>query len=276
MPLVIQTNVGSLLAQKNLNKTQEALTRSFNKLSSGYRINTAADDAAGLAISQSMDMQIRSFTVAERNANDAISMAQTAEGALGEAVGILGRMRELAMQGSNGALTAQDRLYLDAEFQQLKLEISRIQTSTKYNGTTLLTGATAQIKFQVGLSNVNSDKITVNFGALTLTQLLSTMTKVSGTTAGNSLNALGRIDTALTTISTQRAKYGAAMNRLSNTTSNIQTVRTNLSAARSRIKDVDVAEETSTLSRSQVLAQAGAAVLAQANAAPQLAITLLG
>jgi flagellin len=275
MALVIQTNVGSLLAQKNLNKTQEALTRSFNKLSSGFRINTAADDAAGLAISESMGMQIRSFTVAERNANDAISMAQTAEGALGEAAGILGRMRELAMQGANGDKTATDRAYIDAEFQQLKAEITRIQSSTKYNGATLLMATSSQIKFQVGLSNQATDKITITFGLLTLTALLAATTEVSGPGATSSLNALGRIDTALTTISTQRAKYGAAMNRLSNTTSNIQTVRTNLSAARSRIRDVDVAEETSTLSRNQVLSQAGAAVLAQANASPQLAMMLL-
>ncbi|MBI5537720.1 MAG: flagellin FliC [Deltaproteobacteria bacterium] len=275
MPLLIQTNVASLQSQKNLNQTQAALNRSFNKLSSGLRINTAADDAAGLAISESMKTQIRSYSVAERNANDAISMAQTAEGALGQVSDILGRMRELAMQGANGSLGVDDRSYLNTEFAQLQSEITRIQASTKFNGTALLSAATASIKFQVGLSNIATDQITVTFGGLQLTSLLAATTKLSGATAGNSLASLGRIDTALKTISTQRAKYGAAMNRLDNTTANLQTMRLNLSAANSRIRDVDVAEETANLSRNQVLSQAGTAILAQANQIPQLALNLL-
>ncbi|MBI5537719.1 MAG: flagellin FliC [Deltaproteobacteria bacterium] len=275
MALIIQTNVASLQSQKNLNRTQAALSSSFNKLSSGFRINTAADDAAGLAISESMKSQIRSYSVAERNANDAISMAQTAEGSLGEVTDILGRMRQLAMQGANGSLGVDDRSYLATEFSQLQSEVKRIQNSTKFNGTALVTAATASVKFQVGLSNVANDQVTVVFGGVKLTSLLSTGTKVSGATAGNSQAALGTIDAALKTVSTARAKFGAAMNRLDITTQTLQTTRLNLSAANSRIRDVDVAEETATMSRNQVLAQAGAAVLAQANQSPQLAINLL-
>jgi flagellin len=275
MALTIQTNVSSLQAQKNFSRTQSALGASFNKLSSGYRINSAKDDAAGLAISESMKSQVRSYSVAERNANDGISMAQTAEGALGEITSILGRMRELAMQGSNGSLTGDDRGYLDTEYSALKAEVDRIQDSTKFNGKALLSATAAAIQFQVGLDNVASDQISVTFGGLNLAALLTTANSISGATASGALTALSTIDSALKTVSTQRAKFGAAMNRLESTTSNLQTIRLNVSAANSRIRDVDVAEETATLSRNQVLSQAGAAVLAQANQAPQLAIGLL-
>jgi flagellin len=275
MSLVVQTNVASLAAQKNLNKNQMSLQGNFNKLSSGYRINTAADDAAGLAISESMKSQIRSYKVAERNAADGISMAQTAEGALGEISGIFSRMRELAVQGSNGTLGSSDRNYLDTEYQSLKSEVSRIQSSTKFNGKALLGSSGSAITFQIGLDNVSTDQIAVTFGGVGLTAILSTGSKVSGATAGNSLAVLSVIDTALKTVSTNRAKFGAAMNRLDITTSNLQTVGVNLSAANSRIRDVDVAEETAGLSRNQVLSQAGASVLAQANQAPQIALKLL-
>ncbi len=274
MSIVVQTNVASLQAQKNLTTNQKALAASFNKLSSGYRINSAADDAAGLAISESMKMQIRSFAVAERNANDAISMAQTAEGSLGEVSGILGRMRELAMQGSNGSLQTGDRSYLDTEFQSMKSEIQRIQGSTSFNNVKILQTAASTIAFQVGINTGANNQISVTFGNLNLASLLTTTNKVSGT-AGNSTSALTAIDNALKTVSTSRATYGAAMNRLQVTTSNLQTVSTNIASANSRIRDVDVAEETAQMSREQVLAQAGAAVLAQANQSPQFALTLL-
>jgi flagellin len=274
MSIVVQTNVASLQAQKNLSINQKALAQSFNKLSSGYRINSAADDAAGLAISESMKMQIRSFGVAERNANDAISMAQTAEGSLGEVSGILGRMRELAMQGSNGSLQTGDRGYLDTEFQQMKSEITRIQGSTSFNNIDLLKTAASTVAFQVGINTGANNQISITFGNINLSALLTATNKVSGT-AGNSSSALTAIDNALKTVSTSRATFGAAMNRLSVTTSNLETVSTNISAANSRIRDVDVAEETASMSREQVLAQAGASVLAQANQSPQFALTLL-
>jgi flagellin len=275
MSLVIQTNVASLAAQKNLNTVSKGLQTSFNRLSSGYRINTAADDAAGLAISDSFTAQIRSFSVAERNANDGVSMAQTAEGSLGQVTSLLQRMRELAVQSANGSQSSADRGYLDTEFGQLKGEIDRIQKSTTYDGNSLIKAATSATTFQVGINNNANDQIAVTFGGLTLTTLLAATTGVSGATSANSLNAIDRIDAAMTTVSTTRARFGAVMNRFDTTTSNIQTARLNLSAANSRIRDVDVAEESASLSRSQVLSQAAASVLAQANQAPQLALGLL-
>lgn len=273
--LTIQTNVASLQAQKNLAGVQKGLNVSFNRLSSGYRINSAADDAAGLAISDSFQAQIRSYSVAERNANDGISMAQTAEGSLGQMTGLLQRMRELAVQSANGSNSSTDRGYLNTEFSQLKAEIGRIQTSTKYDGNALIGASTSSISFQVGISASATDRIAVTFGGLSMTTLLGSGEVITGSTASKALTAIGDIDSALGKVETARARFGAVMNRFETTTSNIQTVRTNLAAANSRIRDVDVAEESAALSRSQVLSQAAASVLAQANQAPQLALGLL-
>ena len=276
MALVINTNVASLEAQKNVLANQKALQSSFNKLSSGFRVNSAADDAAGLAISESMKSQIRSYTVAERNAADGASMAQTAEGALGEVHNVLGRMRELAMQASNGSLGGTDRDYLDAEYQSLKAEIGRIQGSAKFNGQELVGSADNEITFQVGLEDATSDQITLTFGGVDLADLLDSANTVAGSGADDALDALSTIDDAIETVSTSRSKFGAAMNRLDVATSTIQTMRLNISAANSRIRDVDVAEESAKMSRNQVLTQAGASVLAQANQIPQLAFGLIG
>jgi flagellin len=275
MALYIQTNTSSMEAQKNLQHNQMNLQKSFNKLSSGYRINTAADDAAGLAISESMKSQIRSYTVAERNASDGISMAQTAEGALGEVHNILGRMREIGVQSSNGSLTQQDRDFLQTEFSSLQSEIGRIQDSAKFNGKQLVNNSTTSITFQVGLENTASDQISIDFGGLSLSSVTSSAT-VAGATASNALSSLSTIDAAITSVSVARSNFGAAMNRLDVATSNIQTMRLNISAANSRIRDVDVADETSKMSRNQVLSQAGISVLAQANQLPQLAFGLIG
>ena len=275
MPIYIQTNVSAMSAQKNLQMNQSALTESFNRLSSGYRINSAKDDAAGLAISESMKSQIRSFTVAERNAQDAVSMSQTAEGALGEIHGILGRMRELAVQGSNGSLTSTDRGFLEAEFDALQEEMTRIQGSARFNGRNVVAATSESITFQVGLNDTSVDQITLTFGGVALTSVI-TSASVSGTTTSLALTALSTIDSAITTVSTARARFGSAMNRMSVATSTIQTMRLNLSAANSRIRDVDVADETASLSRNQVLTQAGISVLGQANQLPQLAFGLLG
>lgn len=272
--LNIQTNFAALAAQKNLSTHQRDLAGSFQRLSSGYRVNTAADDAAGLSLSESMKSQIRSYTVAERNAGDAISMAQTAEGALGEVHEVLGRMRELAVQGSNGSLTDTDRGYLNTEYSALKAEITRIQGSSKFNGKNLAQATAATITFQVGLNNTASDQIKLTFGGVSLTAVLATANNVG--TAGAAQGALATIDNAIASISNSRSKFGSFMNRLDVTTTNIQTMRLNISAANSRIRDVDVAQETSQLSRNQVLTQAGVSVLAQANQLPQLAIGLIG
>jgi flagellin len=274
--LAIQTNISSLEAQKNLSKNQTALMSSFNKLSSGYRINNASDDAAGLAISESMKSQIRSYTVDERNASDGISMAQTAEGSLGDIHDVLGRMRELAVQSSNGSVTSTDRGYMQTEFGLLQSEVTRIQGSAKFNDKDLITASAQTITFQVGLNNSASDQIGVTFGGVSLTSLLASTTKIGGTTSSSALASLSTIDTAIGSVSTARSKFGAAMNRLQVATSNIQTMRLNLSAANSRIRDVDVASETSTMTKNQVLTQAGISVLSQANQLPQSAFNLIG
>lgn len=274
--MTVSTNIASLEAQKNLGKNQALLQRSFNRLSSGFRINTAADDAAGLAISESMKSQIRSYVVAERNANDAISMTQTAEGALSNVQDIVIRMRELAMQAANGSYTSTDRTYMDTEYQQLKDELSRLQGAAKFNGKALLQTTASTITFQVGLNNATSDQLSLTFGGFAMTALLATANSLSGATTGSALAALNTIDGSMNAIATQRAKYGAAMNRLEVVTSSIQTMRLNISAANSRIRDVDVAEETSVLARNQVLTQAGVSILAQANQIPNMAMNLLG
>ena len=274
MPLQIQTNVASLAAQRNLATSQANLATVFNRLSSGYRINSAKDDAAGLAISESMKLQIRSYVVAERNANDAISMSQTAVGALGQVSDILGRMRELSVQGANGSLQSTDRTYLQTEFRSLQLEITRIMTSTKFNGVSLINAQSSVVNFQVGISNISSDRIAVTFGAVMLSSLTSSATRIDGL-ASNSMSVMSIIDNSLASVSTARARFGAVMNRLEITTANIQTVRLNIAAANSRIRDVDVAEESAKLAREQVLAQAGTSVLSQANQVPQQALSLL-
>jgi flagellin len=275
MSLSVQTNVASLQAQANLANTQKMLATNFQRLSSGFRINGAADDAAGLGISNQMDAQISSYSVAERNTNNGISMAQTAEGALGQVSTMVQRLRGLAVEGSNGDLTSVDRGFLDTEFTSLKQEIDRISTSTTYNGQALLSGAANTVTFQVGINNTTNDQIGVGFGGIDLTSLGLNASSVSGATAANAQTSIDAADAALATISTQRANYGASMNRMQVTVSNIQSMRTNLSAANSRIKDVDVAEETAQMARNNVMSQAGAAVLAQANQAPQLAMKLL-
>ena len=274
MALVIQTNVASLEAQRNLYKSQSALQTTFNKLSSGYRINTAKDDAAGLAISESLKSQVKTLTVNERNAGDAISMSQTAEGALGEISNIVLRMRELSAQASNGSLQSADRNFIQTEFSNLQAETKRIMTSTKFNGKQLITSAYRSEAFQVGINNTNDDRIAISFGGIDLKLLTGTSTTVSGS-AGNARTALDTIDTALFRVSQARARFGAMMNRFETTISNIQSVRLNLSSANSRIRDVDVAEEAATQSKNQVLTQAGTSVLSQANQTPQGALSLL-
>jgi len=277
MAITVQTNVASLTAQRNLYKNQKALTASVNRLSSGFRVNTAADDAAGLAVSESMKSQIRSYTVAERNASDGVSMAQTAEGALGAVHDVLGRMRELATQAANGSLGDTERGYLDKEFQELGKEITRIQAATKFNGVSLIGSAAASnTSFQVGLNNVaGTDTIDVAFNGLDLSAVTGANIATQGAASGL-LASGGVIDTGIGDVSNARAGFGAAMNRLDVATANIQTMRLNLSAANSRIVDVDVADETSSLSKNQVLTQAGVSVLAQANGLPQLAFGLIG
>ena len=266
MPQTINTNVSSLNAQRNLNTSQSSLATSMQRLSSGLRVNSAKDDAAGLAIADRMNAQIRGINVAIRNANDGISLAQTAEGALATVTDVLQRMRELAVQALNGSNGTSDRINLDTEFQQLSAEITRVSTQTKFNGTAIVgSGAGAQV-FQVGANN--GDTMTITTAQVTtVTGDVLTMTGAS--------TAMAAIDTALDTITTNRAVYGAAMSRFQFAISNLQITGENQSAARGRIMDADFAAETANLSRAQILQQAGTAMVAQANQLPQQVLQLL-
>lgn len=272
MALYIQTNVASLNAQANLSKTTNQMQTTFARLSSGYRINSAADDAAGLGISTSMQSQVKSFSVAERNTNDAISMVQTADASAGQTAALLTRMRELSVQSMNGVMTTADRSNISTEFGSLTKEISRIANTTKFNSINIA-NASAVFKMQVGINTTSNDQISVTMANLTATGLSVNGLSVSSATGASS--AVDAIDSALKTLSQKRATFGAALNRFDTTVANIQSMRTNLAAANSRIRDVDVAEETANLARQQVLSQAGSAVLAQSNQAPQQALSLL-
>jgi flagellin len=276
MPLVVNTNVSSLRAQTDLGKSQSALQKSFQRLSSGFRINQASDDSAGMGISESLKSRIRSFSVAERNTSNAISMTNTAEGGLNQISGVILRMRELSVQSANGDLTSTDRSYIDTEFQQLKNEIDRLAETTQFNNKELLAGTAADITFQVGINTTTFDTISVGFGGIDVSSLGLSGVEVGGANSTNATTAIKALDKALTTVSTKRSSLGAATNRLGEAIANAQTMRTNLAAANSAIRDVDVASETSSLARSQVLLQAGTSVLAQANQAPQLALSLIG
>jgi flagellin len=283
MALSILTNTASLNAQRNLAQTGKSLSANFSRLSSGMRINTAGDDAAGLAISERMKSQIRSMSQAERNANDGISLLQTAEGAMNENSGILIRMRELAMQSANGTLGQSERDALQTEFSQLTSEIDRIANVTKFNGQDLLNNTTG-FTFQVGVGTTGNDTIAadmVDMRAATYgTDGAGNNTPVNLTTldissAGGATAALTALDSAIDNTSTARAGLGATQNRLQVTVTNLQSARENLSAANSRIRDVDVAEESAAMTRNNILSQAGMAVLSQANQLPSMALSLL-
>ncbi len=267
MAISVNTNIMSLSAQRNLSRTQTGLATAMERLSSGLRVNSAKDDAAGLAIASRIDAQVRGLNVAVRNAGDAISLAQTAEGGLNEISNMLQRMRELAVQSANATNSASDRANLDSEYQQLNTEITRQINSTTFNGIAVL-ATTGSQTFQVGANA--TDTITVNTSA------------VSGaapggdvTTAANATTAIGALDTAIDLVTTNRATYGAVQNRFQSVINNLQVASENQAAARSRIMDADFATETANMTRYQILQQAGTAMVAQANAAPQSVLTLL-
>lgn len=274
MSLTINTNIMSLNAQRNLNSTQNALSTSMQRLSSGLRINSAADDAAGLAISAGMNAQVKSLNQAVRNANDGVSLAQTAEGSLNETTNILTRMRELAQESANGTVSSSQRTSIQNEFAQLSSEIDRIANSTQFNGTNLLDGTLTNVSFQIGTFNTTNDTISLSVSAATTTALNISSTKVD--TQAASQSALTSIDSALSTISTLRGTLGAVQNRLQSTINNLQVAGENISAAMSRIRDVDVAAETANMTRANILVSAGVSILSQANTAPQAALKLLG
>ena len=280
MPQTINTNIVSLNAQRNLSMSQSSLSTSMQRLSSGLRINSAKDDAAGLAIAERMNAQVRGMNVAVRNANDGISLAQTAEGALSKVGDALQRMRELAVQSRNATNSSSDKDSLNKEFNQLQSEISRVLGGTTFNGKSLLgTGATS-MEFQIGANTSTNDVITVTSQDMTTR---SDITAVTGTaasigaasTAGAIDDVIDSIDTAIDTVNDQRADFGAAQSRFDAIIANLQSSVEAQSAARSRIMDADFATETANMSRAQILQQAGTAMVAQANQLPQQVLQLL-
>jgi flagellin len=277
MPQTINTNIVSLNAQRNLNTSQTSLATSMQRLSSGLRVNSAKDDAAGLAIAERMNAQVRGMNVAIRNANDGISLAQTAEGALSKVGDALQRMRELTVQARNSTNSGSDKDSLNKEFQQLTAEINRVLAGTTFNGQTILASTGTQT-FQVGANTTANDTISIDTVDMTTDVSITAVTAsmIDSTTDATSLaTVIDNIDGALNLINDTRATYGASQSRFDSVISNLQQAVENQSAARSRIMDADFAQETAALSRSQILQQAGNAMVAQANQLPQQVLQLL-
>jgi flagellin len=286
MASTINTNITSLVAQRNLSNTQGALSTSMARLSSGLRVNSAKDDAAGLAIAERMSSQVRGMNVAVRNANDGISLAQTAEGAMGKTSEILQRMRELAVQSANASNSVDDRTSLDNEFGELAKEVQRVFTSTTFNSKQILADDAGALEFQVGANTDPENQITITTKDMTgeteITDVAGTdltglgRAKIDGSqTALQIRDVIDEIDTAIDFVSAERSVLGAAQSRFEVAISFLQISSENQSASRSRIMDADFAQETANLSRSQILSQAGSAMLAQANQMPQSVLSLL-
>ena len=276
MAISIKTNVASIRSQRNLAKATNSFQSSVEKLSSGLRINRAGDDAARSAISSQMSALELGLKQADRNSNDAISLVQTAEGALNETGGIVTRMRELAVQAANeGTMDTTERGYLDQEFNILRSELDRIVNVTEYNGQKLVDGnISGGIDFQVGMNNTANDRITLSLAATTSTGLSIDTDNLASVTGAQA--AITALDTALATINTERSTLGATQNRLQMTISNLGNMYENMAASNSRLKDVDVAEETAKFTRNQILSQAATSMLAQSNSLPQSALSLIG
>lgn len=277
MGLRIATNTQALTAQRNLGINREALNNSLMKLSSGFRINKAGDDAAGLAISENLKANIRSMKQATRNANDGISLVQVAEGAMNEISNILTRMRELSIQTASDTIGDTERGFVDKEIQHLKQEIDRIGRSTDYNGYKLLSGEVPNLDIQVGVhNNPVLDRLVVDTHSIETNLQALNLVGVDNKTKEASQNNLEFIDAAITHVNENRSTLGALQNRLQSTINNLQIYTENLSAANSRIRDTDMAEESSELTRNNILTQSNIAALSQANTSPQLALKLLG
>jgi flagellin len=273
MPMTINTNLVSLNAQRNLSTSQSALATSMQRLSSGLRVNSAKDDAAGLPIAERMSAQVRGMNVAIRNANDAISLLQTAEGALGKVGDMMQRMRELAVQSSNATNSAGDRTNLDAEYTELAAEVGRTLSTTKFNGIAILAGGAGAQAFQVGANS--GETVTVTTTNMSADADITAVTGGGVDTVANAALALTNIDTPLDTLNSERALYGASQNRFASIIGVLQVSAENQAAAKSRITDADFAAETANLSRTQILQQAGSAMVAQANQLPQQVLALL-
>ena len=281
MTLSINTNIASINAQRNLIGSQSSLATSMQRLSSGLRVNSAKDDAAGLAIAERMNSQVRGMNVAVRNANDGISMAQTADGALAQVSNSLQRMRELAVQSRNATNSSSDKDSLNKEFGQLQQEITRVLGGTTFNGKHILGADATALDFQVGANTTTDDRITVSTSDMTSDSTITDVTSTVGAsigaaaTGGDIDTVIDNIDLAINKINDTRATFGATQSRFDSVISNLQSGVENQSAARSRIMDADFASETANMSRSQVLQQAGTTMIAQANQLPQQVLSLL-
>lgn len=276
MGLRINTNVASLNAQRNLLGTKWGLDKSLEKLSSGYRINRAGDDAAGLAISENLRAQIRGLKQASRNAQDGVSLVQVAEGGLNEISSILIRLRELAVQAASDTIGPVERQFLNVEFDQLVSEVDRISDGTEFNGTQLLSGTGSVLDFQVGTRNdPNIDRLSFDASKADANSAALGINLTSVADKASAQNSLAAIDSAIVSVSAMRADFGAIQNRLQSTIGNIAVSVENLSAANSRIRDVDIAEETAEMTKNNILLQAGTSVLAQANQQSNTALQLL-
>jgi len=274
MSTVINTNTKSLIAQQALNVNNRGLSKAMEQLSTGKRINTAADDSAGLAISNKMTSQIRGLTQGVRNANDAISMIQTAEGATNEVTNMLQRMRELAVQAANGSYSDTDRTSLQSEFSELQAEITRIANNTEWNGTKITDGTMTAVTYQVGANS--SQTITVTFKDIDgMSGMTTAVVSATISTVAVANSAISAVDTALATIDSFRSDMGAKINRLTYAADNLTNVITNTGASRSRILDADYAKTATDLARTQIIQQAATAMLAQANQEPQSVLSLL-
>jgi flagellin len=277
MGLRINTNLQALVAQRNLDVNRRAQETSLERLSSGYRINRAGDDAAGLAISERIRASTRSLGQAGRNAQDGISMIQVAEGGTNEVSNILVRMRELSIQAASDTIGDKERSFIDKEVQQLRSEINRIAATTEFNGTKLLNGSGNKLDIQVGINNNSfEDRLVFDSANQNITTGSLGIENISTASKAAAQENLSKLDDALTRLNENRSALGALQNRLQSTINNISTYKENLDAARSRIRDTDMAAETSELTKANILAQAGISVLAQANQNPQQAVKLLG
>jgi len=277
MGLRINTNMMSINAHRNLRSTQQAMQSTSEKLSSGSRINKSADDAAGLAISENLNGQIRSFKQSARNAQDGISFIQVAEGGMNEVSNMITRLRELAVQAASDTIGEKERGYLDRETQQLKLEMERIAQGTEYNGTSVLNGSGTQLDFQIGIKNNEFlDRISYNPSTTNVSLESLGLTEISSNSKQAAQESLASLDNSLITLNSNRSQLGALQNRLNSTISNTEVAVENLSAAKSRIKDADVASESAEIARTSIMLQSGISVLAQANQSQAMALKLIG
>ncbi len=276
MSLRINQNIDAFNAYRNLSVTQGQMSRSLEKLSSGFRINRAADDAAGLAISEGLRSQVNGLNVAARNAQDGVSVVQTAEGALTEVHSILQRVRDLTVQAGNDSNNAAARTNIKTEIDALGDELTRIGTATNFNGTKLLDGSASALTFQVGASDqATESQVVVDLSSADVGAIGTAIKALDVSSAANALTSITTVDTNISTVSTERAKLGASQNRFEHTINSVNVAVENLSASESRIRDTDMAAEMMNFTRSQILSQAGTAMLAQANQAPQSVLKLL-